>query len=103
MTTRILWPNGGRIDGVPLYFVCSRYKSWIFRPGKPMPVSGVAVQISRTMAVSIKGAVSRQSSLFCSLSNDPGKVDGNFFCYVATVLFLHRNVLIFTQRMHKPT
>ena len=103
MTTRILWPNGGRIDGVPLYFVCSRYKSWIFRPGKPMPVSGVAVQISRTMAVSIKGAVSRQSSLFCSLSNDPGTVDGNFFCYVATVLSLHRNVLIFTQRMHKPT
>ena len=102
MTTRILWPNGGRIDGVPLYFVCSRYKSWIFRPCKPMPVSGVAVQISRTMAVSIKGAVSRQSSLFC-LSNDPGKVDGNFFCYAATVLSLHRNVLIFTQRMHKPT
>ena len=37
------------------------------------------------------------------LSNDPGKVDSNFFCYVATVLSPHRNVLIFTQRMHKPT
>ena len=29
------------------------------------------------------------------LSNDPGKVDGNFFCYAATVLSPHRNVLIF--------
>ena len=37
------------------------------------------------------------------LSNDPGKVDSNFFCYVATVLSPHRNVLIFTQRMDKPT
>ena len=37
------------------------------------------------------------------LSDDPGKVDSNFFCYAATVLFPHRNVLIFTQRMHKPT
>ena len=37
------------------------------------------------------------------LSNDPGKVDSNFFCYAATVLTPHRNVLIFTQRMHKPT
>ena len=37
------------------------------------------------------------------LSNDPGKVDNNFFCYAATVLSPHRNVLIFTQRMHKPT
>ena len=39
----------------------------------------------------------------CTLSNDPGKVDSNFFCYAATVLSPHRNVLIFTQRMHKPT
>jgi len=37
------------------------------------------------------------------LSNDPGKVDSNFFCYAATVLSPHRNVLIFTQRLHKPT
>ena len=37
------------------------------------------------------------------LSNDMGKVDSNFFCYAATVLSSHRNVLIFTQRMHKPT
>ena len=37
------------------------------------------------------------------LSNDPGKVDSNFFFYAATVLSPHRNVLIFTQRMHKPT
>ena len=37
------------------------------------------------------------------LSNDPGKVDSNFFCYTATVLSPHRNVLIFTQRRHKPT
>ena len=37
------------------------------------------------------------------LSNDPGKVDSNFSCYAATVLSPHRNVLIFTQRMHKPT
>ena len=37
------------------------------------------------------------------LSNDPGKVDSDFFCYAATVLSPHRNVLIFTQRMHKPT
>jgi len=40
---------------------------------------------------------------FVLLSNDPGKVDSNFFCYEATVLSPHRNVLIFTQRMHKPT
>ena len=38
-----------------------------------------------------------------SLSNDPGKVDSNFFSYAATVLSPHRNVLIFTQTMHKPT
>ena len=38
-----------------------------------------------------------------ALSNDPGKVDSNFFCYAATVLSPHRNVLIFTQRMRKPT
>ena len=37
------------------------------------------------------------------LSNDTGKVDSNFLCYAATVLSSHRNVLIFTQRMHKPT
>ena len=37
------------------------------------------------------------------LSNDPGKEESNFFCYAATVLSPHRNVLIFTQRMHKPT
>ena len=37
------------------------------------------------------------------LSNDPGKVDSNFVCYAAMVLSPHRNVLIFTQRMHKPT
>ena len=37
------------------------------------------------------------------LSNDPGNVDSGFFCYAATVLSPHRNVLIFTQRMHKPT
>ena len=37
------------------------------------------------------------------LSNDAGKVDSNFFCYAATVLSPYRNVLIFTQRMHKPT
>ena len=39
---------------------------------------------------------------FC-LSNDPGKVDSNLFCYAATVLSPHMNILIFTQRMHKPT
>ena len=46
-----------------------------------------------------------KQSFPCSkvLSNDPGKVDRNFFCYAATVLSPHRNVLIFTQRMHKPT
>ena len=38
-----------------------------------------------------------------SLSNDPGKVDSNFFCYAATVLSPHRNALIFTHNMHKPT
>ena len=38
-----------------------------------------------------------------TLSNDPGEVDSSFFCYAATVLSPHRNVLIFTQRMHKPT
>ena len=37
------------------------------------------------------------------LINHTGKVDSNFFCYAATVLSSHRNVLIFTQRMHKPT
>ena len=38
-----------------------------------------------------------------TLSNDAGKVDSNFFCYAATLLSPHRNALIFTQRMHKPT
>ena len=37
------------------------------------------------------------------LSNDPGKVDSNFFCYAAMMLSPHKNVLIFTQRMYKPT
>ena len=31
------------------------------------------------------------------------EVESNFFCYAATVLSSNRNVLIFTQRMHKPT
>ena len=39
----------------------------------------------------------------CVLSNDSGKVDSNFFCYEATVLSPHGNVLIFTHRMRKPT
>ena len=38
-----------------------------------------------------------------TLSNDPCKVDSNFRCYAATGLSPHRNVIIFTQRMHKPT
>ena len=37
------------------------------------------------------------------LSNDPGKMDSNFFCYAATVLSPHRKLLIITERMHKPT
>ena len=41
--------------------------------------------------------------LVLTLSNDPGEVDSSLFCYAATVLSPHRNVLIFTQRMHKPT
>ena len=40
---------------------------------------------------------------YTALSNDPGKVDSSFFCYAVTVLSPHRNVLIFTQGMHKPT
>ena len=44
-----------------------------------------------------------QKCFWSHLSNDPGKVDSNFFCYEATVLSPHRNVLIFTQGMHKPT
>ena len=52
-----------------------------------------------------KGFCERESILLLSLclSNDPGKVDSTFFCYAATVLSPHRDVLIFTQRMHKPT
>ena len=38
-----------------------------------------------------------------TLRNDPGRVDSNFVCFAATVLSPHRNVLIFAQRMHKPT
>ena len=38
-----------------------------------------------------------------NLSNDPFKVDSNFLCYAATGLSPHRNVIIFTQTMHKPT
>ena len=37
------------------------------------------------------------------LSNEPCKVDSNFLCYAATGLSPHRIVIIFTQRMHKPT
>ena len=37
-----------------------------------------------------------------TLSNHPCKMESNFFCYAATVLSPHRNVLIFTQRMHQP-
>ena len=44
-----------------------------------------------------------RSNIVIALSNDLGKVDRNFFCYAATVLSPHRNVLILTQRMHKPT
>ena len=47
--------------------------------------------------------VTSEGDLKHTLSNDPGKVDSNFFCYAATVLSPRRNVLIFTQRMHKPT
>ena len=48
-------------------------------------------------------SVAETDFIIKSLSNYPGKVDSNFFCYAATVLSPHRNVLIFTQRMHKPT
>ena len=40
---------------------------------------------------------------FSLLSNDPGKMDSNFFCYAATVLSPHRKLLIITERMHQPT
>ena len=48
-------------------------------------------------------SVAETDFIIKSLSNYPGKVDSNFFCYAATVLSPHRNVLIFAQRMHKPT
>ena len=41
-------------------------------------------------------------TLLLDLINDLDKVETNFFCYVATVLSPHRNVIVFTQRMHKP-
>ena len=41
-------------------------------------------------------SVAETEFILKSLSNDPGKVDSNFFCYAATVLSPHRNVLIFT-------
>ena len=47
-------------------------------------------------------SVAETEFIIKSFSNYPGKVDSNFFCYAATVLSPHRNVLIFTQRMHKP-
>jgi len=47
--------------------------------------------------------LSLEIKLFFFLSNDLRKVDSNFFCYAATVLSPHRNVLIFTLKMHKPT
>ena len=55
---------------------------------------------SRKIKVKRPGSCERKLFL---LSNDLGMVDSNFFCYAATVLSPHRNVLIFTQRMHKPT
>ena len=53
--------------------------------------------------VGVGVTVTSEEDLKHTLSNDPGKVDSNFFCYAATVLSPRRNVLIFTQRMHKPT
>ena len=50
-----------------------------------------------------QGSVLGPILFYYKLSNDLGKVDSNFFCYAAMVLSPHRNVLIFTQRMHKPT
>ena len=47
-----------------------------------------------------KSVIGNGNKLLC---DDPGEVESSFFCYAATVLSPHRNVLIFTQRMHKPT
>ena len=61
---------------------------------------------SLTNIINNKSNLINEHALNCEpdpLSNDPGKVDSNFFCYAAMVLTPHRNVLIFTQRMHKPT
>ena len=45
----------------------------------------------------------QEERIITFLSNDPGKVDSNFFCYAAAVLSLNKNVLIFTLIIHKPT
>ena len=50
-----------------------------------------------------KGLLPTFLGKYLLLSNDPCKVDSNFFSYVATVLSPHKNVIIFTQRMLKPT
>ena len=53
--------------------------------------------------VDIKDHFSFQISQKMKLSNEPGKVESNLFCYAAMCFPAHKNVLIFTQRMHKPT
>ena len=66
-----------------------------------------ALMLAPALASLVKTRLASTSFLYWTralrLSNDPCKVDSNFLCYAATGLSPHRNVIIFTQRMHKPT
>ena len=80
-------------------FVNSERKSCGFKSIR-IRVDGAGVIIFLGKLALIKKPSSSEK---CVLSDDPGKVDSNFFCYAGTVLSPHRNVLIFAQGMHKLT
>ena len=69
-----------------------------FHPNNTVLLKRIRLNISRTI-----GYHPTFFTIGFFLSNDPGMVDSNFFCYAATVLSPQMNILIFTQRMHKPT
>ena len=108
--TEIIWfPYSCRLCGWLNYY--ASVLSWQLSSHAKQAAEPRGIFANLTCSQSSRGSAAKEyntcplilSDAQAILSNDPGKVDSNFFCYAATVLSPHRNVLIFIQRMHKPT
>ena len=95
----LLWPLAGFVHGSPEFkFLATLVKQPTGSPSTSWDLNHFMFHLNYFFHYPWKSTKGKRL-----LSNDPGKVDSNLFCYAATVLFPHRNVLIFAQRMHKPT